>query len=52
MVKLKRKIILTKKLNKIKRIRTTLEKFTYHKLRLNDEFENKSRFYKISNNKY
>jgi hypothetical protein len=49
-VKLKRKINLTKGLKtfkKIKRIRNKLKKkMTYHKLRLNDEIENKSKFYK------
>jgi hypothetical protein len=39
MVKLKRKIILTKK-NIIKRIRTKLKKTMYHKLGLEDEIKN------------
>ena len=54
MVKLKRKINLTKELQKnktIKRIRTRLKKITYYKFRFNDEIENKQKFYKRIKNK-
>jgi len=41
-----------KKDNKtIKRIRIKLKKIAYHKLGLNDEIENKSKFYKRAKNK-
>ena len=41
MVKLKRKIDLTKRPKKIKIIRIKLKKNIYHKLRLKDKIENK-----------
>jgi len=44
-MKLKRKINLKKT---IKRMRTKLEKITYHKLGLNNEIEKKLKFYKRS----
>jgi hypothetical protein len=51
-VKLKRKINLIKGQNKrIKRMRIKLKKIIYHKLGLNDEIENKSKFYKWFKNK-
>ena len=49
-MKLKRKINLTKGLKTFKKNQKNKEqikkKMTYHKLRLNDEIENKSKFYK------
>jgi hypothetical protein len=45
-VKLKRRINITKKTKKIKRIKFKLKKITYHKLGLKDKIENKSKFYK------
>jgi hypothetical protein len=49
MVKLKRKINLTKRLKKtIKRIRTKLKEITYNKLRLEDAI---AKFYRMDNNK-
>jgi hypothetical protein len=50
-VKLKRTTILTKDQKDIKRMRTKLDKITYHKLRLKDVIENNSRFYKKNKNK-
>jgi hypothetical protein len=52
-VKLRRKINLTKEPKKktIKRIRTTLKKIIYHKLRLKDVIEKKKKFYKRVKNK-
>jgi hypothetical protein len=45
-VKLKRKINLKKDHKTIKKIRIKLKKITYYKLRLNDQIENKLKFYK------
>jgi hypothetical protein len=41
----------TKKKKTIKRIRTTLKKIIYHKLRLKDVIEKKKKFYKRVKNK-
>jgi hypothetical protein len=45
-VKLKRKINLKKDHKTIKKIQIKLKKITYYKLRLNDQIENKLKFYK------
>jgi hypothetical protein len=51
-MKLKRKVNLPKEIKKNnKKIRIKLDKTTYSKLKLNDEIENESKFYKRTKNK-
>jgi len=51
-MKLKRKVNLPKEIKKNnKKIRIKLDKTTYSKLKLKDEIENESKFYKRTKNK-